>query len=142
MSKQTYHDEEQDSFPVSATADIPAFGLVKFAGAAITPLAAITDVPVGADNTGSVVTLSSATTSINLLNKCGTMKVVQEAAIVPGAEVTIGGTTFTSVRTVTGITGATIRILGIKVDRQGLGNGSAGDVIEIMPFPSYVKVIA
>lgn len=143
MSKVTYHNEENDSFAVSSTAAIPAFGLVKFTSAGeITPCTAITDNPVGAEDSGKIIPLSTASTSIALLNKPGTMKVVQAAAIVPGAEVTIDATTFTRVRTITGITGATIRIIGTKVDRQGAGNGSAGDVIEIIPNPGYIKVIA
>jgi hypothetical protein len=61
-----------------------------------------------------------------ILGKNGTVRVIQNGAIVPGARVIGHGGT---ARVVTAAAGG--RALGFKLDRQGKGNGAAGDVIEI-----------
>lgn len=61
-----------------------------------------------------------------ILGKNGTVRVIQNGAIVPGSRVIGHGGT---ARVVTAAAGG--RSLGFKLDRQGKGNGAAGDVIEI-----------
>lgn len=75
-----------------------------------------------------------------ILGKNGTVRVIQNGAIVPGARVNGHGGT---ARVVTAAAGG--RSLGFKMDRAGVGNGAAGDVIEIfdvieggVPIPSVV----
>lgn len=75
-----------------------------------------------------------------ILGKNGTVRVIQNGAIVPGARVNGHGGT---ARVVTAAVGG--RSLGFKLDRPGKGNGAAGDVIEIVdiveggvPVPSAV----
>ena len=75
-----------------------------------------------------------------MLGKNGTVRVIQNGAIVPGARVIGHGGT---ARVVTAAAGG--RSLGFKLDRSGVGNGAAGDVIEIadvieggVPIPSVV----
>lgn len=62
-----------------------------------------------------------------ILGKNGTVRVIQDAAIVPGARVS-GKAGTARVETAT----AGKRSLGFKLDRQGKGNGAQGDVIEIV----------
>lgn len=61
-----------------------------------------------------------------ILGKNGTLRVIQNGAIVPGSRVIGHGGT---ARVVTAAAGG--RSLGFKLDRPGKGNGAAGDVIEI-----------
>lgn len=61
-----------------------------------------------------------------ILGKNGTLRVIQNGAIAPGARVIGHGGT---ARVVTAAVGG--RSLGFKLDRAGVGNGAAGDVIEI-----------
>lgn len=75
-----------------------------------------------------------------ILGKNGTVRIIQNGAIVPGARVQGHGGT---ARVVTAAAGG--RTLGFKLDRAGKGNGAAGDVIEVAdviegatPIPSAV----
>ncbi|MBI5689258.1 MAG: hypothetical protein HZC55_04115 [Verrucomicrobia bacterium] len=61
-----------------------------------------------------------------ILGKNGTVRIKQNGAIVPGARVIAHAGT---ARVVTAAAGG--RSLGFKLDRQGKGNGAAGDVIEV-----------
>lgn len=71
---------------------------------------------------------------IALLNSFGTVKVMQAAAIAPGAKVMsnmAAGSDKDNVVTDTGA--AATEGIGIKVGP--LTNGAAGDIIEVLPFP-------
>jgi hypothetical protein len=61
-----------------------------------------------------------------ILGKNGTVRIKQNGAIVPGSRVIAHAGT---ARVVTAAAGG--RSLGFKLDRPGIGNGAAGDVIEI-----------
>jgi hypothetical protein len=139
--KTTFHECGYDSLKVGAT-PIPAFGLVKHStSGTIAPLAAITDIPLGAVSSAAQVAAATEAAEVALLNKQGTLKVVQAAAIVPGARVCCDATTFTSVRTTTGLSSVTVLVIGVKIDRQAIGNGAAGDVIEIIPCMPYTLAL-
>lgn len=73
----------------------------------------------------------STAVRVRLLTGSGTVRVIQNAAVVPGARV-MGVNANARVVTI----GAAARSLGIKLYPED--NGAAGDVIEVIPLVEYV----